>query len=155
MLRVYKAGRSLPPELGSGISSLLANPQWSATFRQGERTVTQTMRICARKTPFFVCLSLEAAIEVATFSIGRIPQGTVVEVWEAETPETFPPMPWVPHPDRATEEWFTFWHLVMGYDGSILTPDLSKAPFHRCPVHDQTLFCFDLTVLAPVYSLPC
>lgn len=155
MKHVYKAGRKLPEDLGWGISSLLANPQWSATFLQGKPTVTQTQQFCGRKTPFFVCSSLQAAIEVGTLLPGRLPPGTVVEIWEAQTHETFPPpLPWLPHPDRGTEEWFSFWHRVMDYDGSILTPDLSKETiFHRCPVHAQTLLCFDVTVLAPLHTI--
>src|SRR5258708_31323814 len=110
-MKVYKAGRRLPA--GKGISSLLANPQWAAEFNQGERSITQTLRLCSRKSPFFVCSTIEAAIAVGTLPAGRLPEGTIVEVWEAEASDILPTLPWVPHPDPATPEWFLFWQSVV------------------------------------------
>jgi hypothetical protein len=152
MTRVYKTGQRLPA--GNGITSLLANPQWSHTFLQDIPTVTQTMQVCARRTPFFVCATLEAAIAAGIQPAGRLPDGAVVEVWEAETPEAFaPPMPWIPHPDLAYR-WFGFWQRTIDYDGSFLAPDLSGERYPRVPVPPGTLLCFELTVLAPLYSVP-
>ena len=148
MTRVYKAGRGLPA--GNGIYSLLANPQWSHTFLHGIPSVTQTMLVCFRKTPFFVCATLEAAIAAGTQPAGRLPPGTVVEVWEAEAPEVFsPPMPWVPHPDRGWF-WFGFWQRLIDYDGSFLVPDLSNERYPRSAVPAGILLRFELTVLAPL-----
>ena len=90
MVRVYKAGRRLPS--GNGITSLLANPQWSATFLQNVPTVTRSMQICSRKTPFFVCSTLKAAMKAGTLPVENLPAGTIVEVWEAQTPEVFSAM---------------------------------------------------------------
>lgn len=98
MVHVYKAGRAMPG--GNGITSLLANSPWSATFLQGIPTITRTMLVCSRRTPFFACSTLDGAIETGIQAAGRLPDGTIVEIWEAETPEAFlPPMPWIPHPD--------------------------------------------------------
>ena len=154
MIRVYKAGRRLPA--GNGIASLLANPQWSHTFLQDIPTVTRTMQVCSRRTPFFVCATLEAAIEAGIQPAGRLPQGTIVEVWEAETPEAFSPPSWVPHPDRATPEWFSFWHSLIGFDGALFTPypEITETYFHHCPVPAHTLLCFELTLLSQVCCVP-
>ena len=149
MITVYKAGRSLLQ--GIGITSLLANRQWAINYLQGEKTVTQTEKICARRTPLFASATIEAAIEAATLPTGVVPAGTRIEVWEAETPEVYAPPPWIPHPGRATPEWFLFWQRSIGFDGHLFTPypEISETYFHRCPVPTHTLLCFELTVLTP------
>lgn len=62
-------------------------------------------------------------------------------------------MPWIPHPDLVYR-WFGFWQCTIDYDGSFLTPALSRERYHRVPLLPGTLLCFELTVLAPVCSVP-
>jgi hypothetical protein len=151
-MRVYKVGRRLPT--GDGITSLLANPQWTVTYYRNQLTKPQSKHICGRDTPFFVCATLDAAITVGTLPPGRLPEGVIVEVWEAETPEVFAALPWFPLPDQATPEWFAFWQSYLDYGGHFLTPDLTRRHFHRVKCPEQTLLCFELTLLAPICMVP-
>src|SRR6266852_5414034 len=150
MSTVYKAGRRLPQ--GNGISSLLANRRWSLNYLQGEKVVTQTEKFCARRTPLFMSNTVEAAIEAATLPVDVVPAGTVIEVWEAETPEVHAPPSWIPHPGRATPEWFLFWQSIIDFKGCLRIPypEIAESYFHRCPVPAHTLLCFELVVLTRV-----